>query len=679
MAFAMLREHRLPYVGVGAVVLATSVLVGSEALLFQASRLSVVDVSAMEPARAIFFLGRVYSGHMTAILQLAVGGLAGLVLVAQAMSVAVQGRRRELALLRLAGATPGRIRRMIAREAFILGMACSTLGALVSVFGLRALARLLASQDNWADGYVPKVTSSGLLLTVAAMTVVTTAGALIGARSAARTPAVEAVRESSAAVRRVGRARWIVSAACAALVIWIWVVGPAHLPWEADDGVGLWIGVAVAVGLCALAPALVDVVMRVFCLPLQLLDPGASLTAWAHTRMAAHRAGAVVVPVVAVVTLATIPIMASNLGSGRDWREDYALSGQVDAALHQESDQLDPDLEVAWGSISTAPQVASAVRARTSSSAWMVAPVGQTPAQVIDRARLESFPLTTLATYQVTVTTASDPETLLAAADLHMVEGDTGDVHDTGIALRAGRTREDGGIYQVGDSITLLGADGQDVVLRVAALFDSGYPLHTSLVADESVLPAAMGEPTTEDWFLTATSGEQDQLLESLVRVAPAAATVTTGQGWTDSIVAAENRRGASNDATTTGGICLLAAGVMVQQVFALIRSRRYESRLLRRTGASRATVLRSALVQTAGLQLLGLAIAAVAITVTWAWLAHVLVPYYDDLTVPPAIPWSFVIASAAAALVVPQLTALATILRSTRLSFGAAEKSAGK
>ncbi|MBE6480980.1 MAG: FtsX-like permease family protein [Actinomyces ruminicola] len=676
MAFAMLREHRPPYVGVGAVVLATSVLVGSEALLFQASRLSAVDVSAMEPARAIFFLGRVYSGHMTAILQLAVGGLAGLVLVAQAMSVAVQGRRRELALLRLAGATPGWIRRMIAREAFILGMACSILGVLVSVFGLRALARLLASQDNWADGYVPKVTSSGLLLTVAVMTVVTTAGALIGARSAARTPAVESVRESSSAVRGVGRARWIVATICAALLIWIWGAGPAHLPWEDDDGVALWIGAAVAVGLCALAPALVTIAVRVFCLRLQPLDPGASLTAWAHTRMSARRAAAVVVPVVAVVTLATVPVMASNLGSGQDYRDDYALPDQVDVTLHQESEHLDPELETAWESTSASREATTAVRARTSVRSWMVAPAEQAPAQIIERARRESFPMKTLSTYQVTVTTASDPGALITAVGLHLVEGNAEDVRGTDIAVRTDRIREDGSAYQLGDSITLLGDNGEKTTLRVVARFDnSGYPLITSLVADESVLPASTGAPVTEDWFLTAFAGGQDELLRTLSRTAPATATVTTGQGWTDNMVAAETSRGLSNDATMTGGICLLATGVMVQQVFALIRSRRCESQLLHRTGASRSTVLRSAMAQTAGLQLLGLAIAAVAIAVTWVWLAKALVPYYNDLTVPPAVPWAFLIASSIAALVVPQLTALTTALRSTRPAVPASER----
>ncbi|MDO4899582.1 FtsX-like permease family protein [Actinomyces sp.] len=674
----MLREHRASYMGVGAVVLVTSVLVGSEALLFQASRLSAVEVSAMSPPQAVFFLGRIYSGHLTAIGQLAIVGMAGVILVAQAMSVAVQGRRRELALLRLAGATSWRIRRMIAREAFLLGLGCSSLGALVSILGLRALARLLASQDNWAEDYIPRITASGLLLTVAVMTVVTTAGALIGARGAARTPALEAARESSTVMRGVGRVRWAATAICAALVVWIWVAGPAHLPWDADDGVALWIGAAVAVGLCALAPALVDIAVRVFCLPLQALDPGASLTAWAHTRMSARRAAAVVVPVVAVVTLATVPVMASSLGSGRDYQDDYALPGQVDVTLHQESEQLDPELETAWENTVASREAATAVRAKTSARSWMVAPAEQTPAQIIERARRESFPMGTLSTYQVTVTTASDPGALITAAGLHLVEGNAEDVHGTDVAVRADRIREDGSSYQLGDSLTLLGNNGDETRLRVVARFDnSGYPLITSLVADENVLSAATGDPVTEDWFLTAFSGGQDELLQTLSRTAPATATVTTGQGWTDNIVAAETKRGASNDATMTGGICLLATGVMVQQVFALIRSRCRESRLLHRTGASRSTVLRSALAQTAGLQLLGLAIAGVSIAVTWVWLAQALVPYYSDLTVPPAVPWAFLIASSIAALLVPQLTALVTTLRSTRSAVPASERGA--
>ena len=620
----MLCDHRVPYAGVAVVVAMASALVGSQVLLFQASRLSGVDTTGMSAPRAVWFLGRVYAGHLTSVLMLASGALAALVLVAQAMSVAVQGRRRELALLRLAGASPARVRVMVAREALLLGLAASIAGALAAVPALRPLAGLLASQDNWAPGYVPAVTASGLVLTVVVMTAVAAVGALVGVRGAARAAAVEAVRESAAEQRR-----------------------------------------GMTPALCALAPLLAGPAVGLARLPVRALDPGAGLTAWAHARTAARRAGAVVVPITAVAVLATVPVMASNLGSGRDYRADYALSSQVDAALHARSDRPRDDLETAWRDASALPQATGAVRARTSSTSWMVAPAGATGAQILDRARQESFPLTTLARYQATVTAASDPTALVAAAGPRLVEGEADDVHGTGVALRTDATREDGSAYRVGDSITLLGADGGEVTLRVAALFEYGYPLaNTRLLADDTVLPPAAGEPVTEDWFLTAAPGGQGRLLASLARTAPTGAAVTTGQGWTDNAIAAESRRGASNDATLVGGICLLAAAVIIQQTLALIRSRRDEGRLLRRAGASRTTIVLSALAETAGLQLLGLAIAAITIAVTWAWLAWALVPYYDDLTAPPAVPWTLLIASTAVALVVPQVVALGAALR---------------
>ena len=98
--------------------------------------------------------------------------------------------------------------------------------------------------------------------------------------------------------------------------------------------------------------------------------------------------------------------------------------------------------------------------------------------------------------------------------------------------------------------------------------------------------------------------------------------------------------------------------------------------RLLRRAGASRTTIVLSALVETAGLQLLGLAIAAITIAVTWAWLAWALVPYYDDLTAPPAVPWLLLIAGTVVALVVPQVVALGAALRAA--ASGAPPRGAG-
>ncbi|MEW9554452.1 FtsX-like permease family protein [Nonomuraea sp. NPDC050783] len=172
------------------------------------------------------------------------------------ISVAVGGRAGEIAGIRLIGATPRQVQRMLAVETAVIA-AVTALPGLAGgylVGGVVAAAVRSAGLTAAASVYAP-----GVLLPVLGMLIVSAASVLaawIGSRALARrSPVADA---SPARRRRTGRARRV-----AAMVVIVagltssaavFALDPADVLTTAMTGPGC---VLVAVGLCVLAPELI--------------------------------------------------------------------------------------------------------------------------------------------------------------------------------------------------------------------------------------------------------------------------------------------------------------------------------------------------------------------------------------------------------------------------------------
>ncbi|GAB2576299.1 FtsX-like permease family protein [Streptomyces capparidis] len=141
----------------------------------------------------------------------AIGGTALLVaalVVAGTYQLTVQQRHRELALLRAVAATPRQVRRLIGREALLVGLAAGLVGA---VAGLPLAGWL---HGRLVDlGAVPGTLELSLGLAPMAAAVLVTAfggwaSARASARRAARTAPAEALSEAAGAGRRTPWARY---------------------------------------------------------------------------------------------------------------------------------------------------------------------------------------------------------------------------------------------------------------------------------------------------------------------------------------------------------------------------------------------------------------------------------------------------------------------------------------
>ena len=356
------------------------------------------------------------------------GGMALIVmaiLVASIISLAVEQRHRELALLRTIGATPRQVRRLVVGQTARPALLAAGFGALAGP----ALARSLF--ERFQDGgVVPSVLAlwQGVLPIVvgalAALLVVRVAAGL-AARRAGRVTLVEGLGEVEAPGRigrvRLGLALFMVAGAvsCGAITMFM---PPANA--SATGG-----GTALAGALaCALvAPLLVDgITKRLSGLAARLAGvPGA--LAVLDLRARAHRTGALVIPVVLVASVALANV--------------YQLTTQSDAMRSAFGGQLEDGATATRG------------------AGWIEQPVD--PSHKID-----PWPLL-----------GADPSDLAvkaSAGSLDRLRGDT-------VALP-----EDLGV-QVGDRIGMVLGDGARVRLEVVALLE-GSSRFGSIVVPRALL-----------------------------------------------------------------------------------------------------------------------------------------------------------------------------------------------
>ncbi|MFD4503498.1 FtsX-like permease family protein [Streptomyces sp. NPDC058457] len=129
--------------------------------------------------------------------------------VASTFAFAVAQRRREFGLLRIAGATPGQLRRTVVAEALLVGALASAVGCVLGRYGAPRLARLTVDgglAPDWFRIGAPTwpywaAFSTGLLVALC--------GVVAASWRAGRTGPAQALREAAVDNRPMTRARWL--------------------------------------------------------------------------------------------------------------------------------------------------------------------------------------------------------------------------------------------------------------------------------------------------------------------------------------------------------------------------------------------------------------------------------------------------------------------------------------
>lgn len=272
------RDHLAPdAVGVDASAAAVREVVGDRAQVLTGAARRLADPGAERDAQAVV--------AVRAMLGTA-GGVSAFVAVfvtASTFAFVVALRRREFGLLRLAGATPGRVRRQLVTEALAVGVAASATGCALGSWGAPLLARALIDNGiapSWftvSGAHTPQSTSwnswtywtywpfqlafwTGLFVAVA--------GAWAASRRAGRIRPVEALRDADVDTDVMPWSRRIAGAALLALglgltVHTLWTDPSALLKRKTYTTQPMILITAAA----ALAPLLVRPVLRLIRLP----------------------------------------------------------------------------------------------------------------------------------------------------------------------------------------------------------------------------------------------------------------------------------------------------------------------------------------------------------------------------------------------------------------------------
>ncbi|MEV1023534.1 FtsX-like permease family protein [Streptomyces sp. NPDC050264] len=166
-------------------------------------------------------------------LAAAFGGLSAMVtvfVVASTLGLSIQQRRRELALLRTIGTTPGQLRRLVVGETLFLAVVATGLATIPGprfghwLLGAFADAGVVPESIAYRAGSVPVIVGAGMALLTAI------GAACIAAQAAARTRPTEALAEATLQRRWFSAFRLVAGLLCLA--------GGAALAWGTAGSAG---------------------------------------------------------------------------------------------------------------------------------------------------------------------------------------------------------------------------------------------------------------------------------------------------------------------------------------------------------------------------------------------------------------------------------------------------------
>ncbi|WP_031065555.1 ABC transporter permease [Streptomyces sp. NRRL WC-3742] len=579
-------------------------------------------------------------------LSAAVSSGTAVFVVGGTFALSIAQRRRELALLRLVGATRRQMRALVHREALVVGLLASAAGCALGAAGVAPAARWLVDHDMVPADFTVPVTWWGLL--IAAVTGLLTAmgGVVLSSLKAGLVRPAEALVEADAEHRSplVLAFRWVTgllvlgtSTAAVWIVAHYWPDAPAN----AADSLALLLGVVA--GCVLLASVLAGPVVRL----LTLLPACAARlrglpaeegggTVWATARQSAltafRRTAATATPVVLIVSFAG------------------CLLGSIDTVNRSQVSETRSRLAAADFVVTPAgtPGLSRAVVDRVGAVPGVRA-VAVTPtalmAGVDDGEALVPFRAAT-----------ADPAALAEVDRLPLVAGSLADLRPGSVVL----SRTWPGSPRVGDQVPVLLADGTPRTLRVAALLGTGAETTQAWVtAPEAVTSGITGPALAQQIDVRLLPGTDPRQASNALRAAVdglGARLATPEEVWSSSADATEKE--AWNALLMILGLTICYAAVaLANSLVMTVTDRRREFALMRLAGATRTQVLRTVAVETllsvAAGTVLGVIGTLISVGGSWSTLTDLVGP------TPAVIPWTVMATLAGGCAAIALLAAL--------------------
>ncbi|OIV36311.1 hypothetical protein BIV57_16835 [Mangrovactinospora gilvigrisea] len=524
----------------------------------------------------------------------AIGGtalFAAILVVVGTFALTVRQRARELALLRAVGTTPRQLRRMVGREALLVGLAAAIPGAAV------ALPLAMWIHDRFvALGVVPDTLRLALgPIPLAAAVVATVAGGWLAARIAVRRPARvrpgEALAEAAADGRPFGAVRLVAGLVLLAGGLVLVVVERGLRELAGAEPVGYATVLVLAASVYVLGPVVAWAAAAVLGGPLGASRVAGYLAA-NNARAAAGRFGAVLGPLCLLVAIAcTTLFMGSTL--------DHAASAQAASGTRAD-----------WAVASAAKGVgvpdAAVARLRSVPGVTAVVPVRSTRVLVPDGEHLEHYSAVGLGTAGLT-----------RAVDLGVQRGSAAALRESGtVALSRPAADGLGRAARVGSLLPVTLADGTAVRVKVVAVY--GRSLGFGDMVLGGGLVAAHADDRAASMVLVA--GGREPAVASAARGggAPAPRVAAAPEAMASAVTGSGSGGGAANWVIAGLIVAFTAIGAVNALAMATM-DRTGEFRLLRLTGLTvrqvRGMLRWEAVVVAAGAVLVGVAAAGAVLS----------------------------------------------------------------
>jgi putative ABC transport system permease protein len=498
-------------------------------------------------------------------------------------------RRREFGLLRMAGATPGQVRRLLLGEALAVGVTASAAGCALGTWGAPVLIRELVA-GGVAPSWFALPGSVVWPYHVAFWTGVSVAfaGAWVAARRAGRIGPVEALREASVDTAVLPRSRRVIGVALLAaglgLLAWRWGTDPVELLKRKTY---ITQPMVLITAVAALAPLLVRPLVRLMGAAL----PGAvGLLVRENAATSVRRTAAVAAPVLVTVALAGSLLGSSATVAGAKAAEAEART-RADFVVTGPAGRLGEwaGRRHGLGGESRAGAAAAGSRGAVALGTSVVSPSASTAVYVKEERT---------ALVRSDARAVTDVAAFAAVSRLPVVAGDVRDLDDRSIGGNEEWERP-----EVGRSVRVWLGDGRPVRLRIVAVLARGTGDNGAYVT-----AANAGGAGVDRVEVRVRGGADREAVGAALRESGTAGRVWSAGEWLE---AGRSKGGAQ---TRLGlfvvlGIALLYAGIALAGTLLMATSARgAELRSLRLAGATRGQVR----VVVAGEALVAMAVGAV-------------------------------------------------------------------
>jgi putative ABC transport system permease protein len=386
------------------------------------------------------------------------GGLAlfiAIFVVASTTGLSIQQREREIALLRAVAATPGQIRRMIAWEAAIVGLAGSAAGIWPGAIVGRELTQGLVDHGIAP----PNLTVSGGWLPIAAAVgggvLAALLAVLAAGRRAASVPPTHALTEAAVEPRLIGPGRVIGGLLALAGAAPLFAVAATTRAPDTAAATSEMTALFLVAAVGFLGPIVARAAAGVLGPPLARLSPVGGFLASANLRTATRRFSSASTPLMLTVGMSCTLLFSSTT-------IDHAVTQERHAGLGGE-----------LAITSTGPGLPAAALADARAISGVRSAVALTP--------------TTLGP-SLGVSDDTIPAQILSGGrggglDVGVTGGSLAGLHGDTIAL--GRRRADSANAQIGDRVPVMLGDGTRTRATVVAIYTRALGFGDALLAPE--------------------------------------------------------------------------------------------------------------------------------------------------------------------------------------------------